>query len=477
MDAIFRPPSSGLSLVPLLPELSAAPSLALLLLLGLTACGGAEEETHAEITVPLVETVAARSGALPLTERLSGVVEARNQVAVRPEIEGRVVEVLVRNGDSVTEGQALVRLDDSTVRERLRQAEAGVRVAEATAKSAHARVAELEARVSRSRKLAEQDLIPDVDLETLEARVDAARAEADEEAARVEEARSLVEERRSALARATVRSPVAGKVGRRDVEVGMLVDPGQSLFRVGDTEQVIVKVSLTEDMLEYLDEDQPVQIFPGRGATTAKSALDSASEAMAAIEATVSRISPFLSEDSFSTVAEIDVDNSGGRLRPGMFVTVDVLYGQTEEATLVPSSALWEDPQDGERRIFVVTADLPDSPEETPQAVEMREDVEVLAEGRGTVGLRGVEPGERVVTIGQHLISQEEGATVRVRVADWQAVQELQSLQREDLLANHMAKQRRLAREIGAEPPSNEDYMSLPVTSGSDPAAAGKGEG
>ena len=440
--------------------------LASFALLPFLACSdGSADEERVEARVPLVEAVAARTGALPLTERLSGVVEARGQVAIRPEIEGRVVDVLVRNGESITVGQPLVRLDDVSLRDRVRQAEAGVRVAEATAKSAQARVAELEAQVTRSRKLAEQDLIPEVDLETLEARVDAARAEADEETARVDEARAVVEERHSALARATVRSPVGGKVGRRDVEVGMLVDPNQALFRVGDTDRVIIEVPLTEDMLSYLVEGQPVQIFPGRGGAS--------SHPDEALHASISRISPFLSEDSFSTVAEIDVDNSSGRLRPGMFVTVDVLYGETEEATLVPSSALWEDPQDGERRIFVVPGDGTGATEDTPQPVEIRQGIEVLAEGRGTVGVRGVEAGERVVTIGQHLISQEDDATVRVRDAEWQQVQDLQSLQREDLLANHMAKQRRLAQEIGAQPPSNADYMNL----GKAPQSQNKGEG
>lgn len=468
MAFLPRPRRRGPIPCPLSPP---AATLLAAFLLTLAACGGSDgtDSERVEAKVPLVEAVEARSGALPLTERLSGVVEARNQVAVRSEIEGRVVEVLVRNGESVREGQALVRLDDATLRERLRQAEAGVRVAEATAASARARVAELDARVTRSRTLAEQDLIPDVDLETLEAQVDAARAEADEQAARVEEARSLVEERRAALDRATVRSPVAGKVGRRDVEVGMLVDPGQALFRVGDTEQVIVEVSLTEDMLAYLDDGQPVEIYPGRGAA----------ESADALEAKLSRISPFLAEDSFSTVAEIDVDNADGRLRPGMFVTVDVLYGQTEQATLVPSSALWEDPQDGEIRVFVLEdgAGTPIPSEDAPLGVEVRDDVEILAQGRGSVGLRGVEPGERVVTVGQHLISQDDDARVRVRLASWQEVQELQSLQREDLLANHMAKQRRLAREMGAEPPSNEDYMNLGESAAADAAGAAPSNG
>ena len=59
-----------------------------------------------------VEALPARTGGLPLEEAISGVVRARNQVAIRSEISAVVVEVLARNGDAVSAGQPLVRLDD-----------------------------------------------------------------------------------------------------------------------------------------------------------------------------------------------------------------------------------------------------------------------------------------------------------------------------------------------------------------------------
>ncbi|UCF67739.1 MAG: efflux RND transporter periplasmic adaptor subunit, partial [Acidobacteriota bacterium] len=313
--------------------------VALLLALAvLSGCAGKEETTSGP-RPPLVEAVEARAGALPLEEIVHGVVRAENQVAVRPEIAAPIAEVLVRSGDAVERGQTLVRLEDDELQEQLRQAEANVRLAEASAAEARARVAELETRVQRSRALAADALVSAQELETLEAELAAVRASADAAAARVEQARATADERRSALAKTRVRSPVAGRVGERDAEVGMLVDRGTVLFRVGNLDRFIIEVPLTEEMLEHVRVGQPVLIRP-RGEPP--------------IEARLTRISPFLDEESFTTVGEIDVVNRGGGLRPGMFVSVTILYGASERATLVPASAVWEDPRTGERGVFVV---------------------------------------------------------------------------------------------------------------------------
>ena len=80
------------------------------------------------------------------------------------------------------------------------------------------------------------------------------------------------------------------------------------------------------------------------------------------IDARISRISPFLSPGAFSGEVEIDVPNDG-RLVPGMFVTVDVHYGESGTVTLVPSSALYEHPGTGESGVYIV-AEQPDGVEE-----------------------------------------------------------------------------------------------------------------
>ena len=423
-------------------------------LAALAACRGgtagpAPEERRG--AVPAVEAVRARSGRLPLEERLNGVVKARNQVSIRAEVPAKVVGVLVRSGDAVRRGQTLVRLQDDQLREQLRQAEASVELERASARGARARVAEVEAQVVRARELAGQALISRLQLETLEAQLEGARAGAQQAEARVEQARATVEERRSYVRKTVVRAPVDGRVGRRNVEIGMLVDANTLLFEIGDLDRLLIEVPLTEGMLGHLKRGQSVRIR---------------SQALAEpLRARLSRISPFLARNSFTTTGEIDVLNPDGRLRPGMFVRVDVLYGESEESTLVPTSVLWEDPRTGARGVFVLA--LPGTTVEPAAAAggELSREVyaavfrpvEVLADGRDTVGVSGVGADEWVVTVGQNLLSGD-APTARVRPARWERVIELQGLQREDLLRGFLEKQRRMARTVGAEPPSVADF-------------------
>jgi HlyD family secretion protein len=472
---------------PVIQQVESAKGALLLLLALLAGCGGSGAEKAPERRPPLVEAVAARAGTLPLEETVNGVVKARNQLAVRPEIAAPIVAVMVRSGEAVERGQPLVRLQDDELREQLRQAEAGVRLAEAAAAEARARTAEIEARVRRTRKLSEDELISAQELESQEAQLTASRASADLEAARVEQAEATADERRSALAKTTVRAPVSGHVGQRRAEVGMRADPSTVLFVVGDLDEVMIEVPLTESMLDRVGEGMTVIVEP-RGAESRP------------IEATLSRVSPFLAEESFTTVGEIDVDNREGRLRPGMFVTVRILYGESRRATLVPASAVWEDPESGDRGVFVVEDAAGLTPpaagavgvpgEATPIAFRR---VEVLAEGGGTMGVDRVGEGDWVVVVGQHLLHErardEESrrgddagaggpvtALGRVRPTSWERIQGLQSLKREDLLAGFMDKQQKVAAALGAEIPESEDEVERVLGEAGTGAGAAGGE-
>ncbi len=426
----------------------------------LGGCGDAEKE-RVERRPPLVEAVEARAGTLPLIETVGGVVRAQNQVSVHPEIAATVAQVMVRSGEAVEKGQPLIRLRDDELQEQASQAEAGVRLAEASAAEARARVAELKARVLRSRALAEAELISDQQLEVQEAQLKALEASADLAQAGVEQAQATVAERRSALAKTVVRSPVSGRVGQRRAEVGMRVDPDTLIFVVGSLDQVRVELPLTERLLDHVEEGMPVLVEP-------RSAGDEP------IRAQLSRISPFLAEDSFTTIAEVDVDNSEGRLRPGNFVNVQILYGRSQQATLVPASAVWEDPETGRRGTFVIEGDAGGKASEEAKKAHFRS-VEILAEGDGTIGVEGVREGDWVVVLGQHMLAEQAldkardeeaagqasamSAAARVRPTSWERVQELQGFQREDLLAGFLDKQRKIAAALGAEIPESEDVV------------------
>ncbi len=445
----------------------------------LVACGGVGDDQAVERQTPLVEAVAARTGTLPLQATISGVARARNQVTIRSEISGVVAEVLAESGQAVDRGLALVRLHDDELRDQLRQAEAGTRVAEAAAAEARARVAELAARVERTRVLVVDELVSAQEVETQEARLAALEASAELAAARVEQAEATTAERRSALAKTVVRSAVAGRVGQRRVEVGTRIDPDDVLFVVGNLDQIVIEVPLTERMMDQVETGMPVIVEPRKSGGEP-------------IRAALSRVSPFLAEESFTTVGEIDVDNRNGQLRPGNYLTVHILYGESRRATLVPASAVWEDPGSGRRGVFAVesaaglmppgegssgSSGVAEADDEPPQSSDesraiIFRPVEILAEGQGTMGVDGVRDGEWVVVIGQHMLREQardeqrqDGAQsaggpltarARVRPISWQRVQELQGLTREDLLAGFLDKQQKVAAALGAEIPDSE---------------------
>jgi multidrug efflux pump subunit AcrA (membrane-fusion protein) len=176
-----------------------------------------------------------------------------------------------------------------------------------------------------------------------------------------------------------------------------------------------------------------VELAPGDGA--------------APITAAVSRISPFLQQGLFSAEVEIDVPDDTGSLLPGMFVTVDIFYGESAPATLVPTSALFDNPATGEQGVYVSAAPPEAVPageggRPAPVGVQFRP-VEIVAQAPESAGVKGVAPGEWVVVVGQHLLAQEREPMARVRAVEWNRIMELQQLQREDLLREFMERQQR----------------------------------
>lgn len=395
-------------------------------LVALAACGGGpEREQRAERVIPAVEAVQARRGSLPLVQRLSGVVEARNQVEIHPEVSAVVTEVLVVDGEAVLERQPLVRLRAADAEKRLSQALANHRIAVAQLRRAEAVAKEAKAEYERLQLLAEQSLASEADLVAGEARAETAEADIELARARVDQAQAVAEEEQENLERTVVRSPIEGVVGGRQVEPGMLVGPSTTLLTLGQLDSVRVEVVLTDRMLADISEGQRTEILLAGNS----------------LSAPLARISPFLNPISHTTRGEIDLANRDRLLKPGMFVTVDVFYGESQEATLIPSSAIYDHPNLGITGVYVAEDGLPEAPtEETKDTRYLSPPVrfrfvpiEILAEGRMEIAVRPVEEGDWVVSLGQNLLGTEE-ASARVRPVGWQRVEELQTLQREDLM-------------------------------------------
>jgi HlyD family secretion protein len=402
---------------------------------GNNASQGQRGNWNREQRIPAVEAVEVVLGTLPLEERLAGSVRARNQTEIYAEVAGQIVEVLVNDGDRVGAGDPLVRLRDNDYRERVRQAESGLAVAQARVQQAQANLTRAEANLRRLESLAERNLVSRADLESAQAETLSAEADLALMRAQLDQADSQVAERRQELAETIVRAPVSGVVGGRNAELGQITSSNTALFVIGDTEDMLVEITLTQRMLGYI-----------RAGTTVNIVNDASPDEV--IEARIARISPFLHPVTRTTRAEIEVARSEDVLRPGMFVTVDVLYGETEVAPIIPNSAIYRHPRDGRTGVYAVSLEDAAPDRERPSDDPLSEGplqpvgpvpvrfvpVELVARGRLTTAVRGVEPGEWVVTLGHHLLESSGTGQALIQPTPWDHIIRLQQMQTRDLL-------------------------------------------
>lgn len=390
--------------------------------------------------VPTVEAVVTQYGSLPLEERLSGSVRANNQIDIYPESTAPIMEVLVNDGDEVLKGQPLVKLRDFEARERLNQAQSSVDINLAQLRQTETRLAQLKTQLERVRTLAERDMQTQAELEQLNAEVMAAEASVQLSRAQVRQAESILQERENDLTLTVVKAPISGIIGQRNAEVGQMASPSTRLFQIGDLSQMRVRVTLTERMLSRIQRGMRVHVTsPAIGDTI--------------LTGEVNRISPFLNPVTHTTETEIDMPNPERLLKPGMFVNVDIFYGDSDQATLIPNNAIYRHPREGFEGIFVAPSlgqelnfmytedqEIPQMVGPTP--VEFRR-IEIVARGRNVTAVRGVDPQTYVVTLGQNLLV-DGGNSARIRRVEWEHILNLQKMQSRDLI--NIIRERRESR-------------------------------
>lgn len=423
---------------------------AVTMLMLLAACGGSEPESGnagaagqrpggfpggigrggrgEDMPAPAVEVVEARIGSLPLEERLTGRVIAENQTEIIAEVGGPVTEVFVDSGDSVEAGDPLVQIRDTEYRERLTQAEAGLQVAAAQTRQAQASLVALDNQLERIRSLTERRLETVSALEDIQVQVDVARANVELRQAQENQARSIVEERRLELANTTVKAPIDGMVGQRSVERGQIVSANAPLFVIGDLDEVRVELLLTERMLTYIREGMSVSLYSENWPDIR-------------FDAAVTRISPFLDSNTLRTQAYIEMENPDRMMRPGMFLNADVFYGETQDAVLIPNSAIYRHPRTGVEGVYVMSppgtearpvSEVDGAPAVLPAAPVQFVPIDIVASGRMSSGVEGIRQGDWVVTVGQNLLMGNT-PEARARLMSWDRMEEMQRMQTRDI--------------------------------------------
>jgi RND family efflux transporter MFP subunit len=183
---------------------------------------------------------------LPLYESAVGSIRSVHETTIASKLLARVVEVNLKAGQSVHEGEVLVRLDDTDLRAKLQQAKAAVTAAEAT----HNQAVTDERRYALLRK---GNTVSQQEYEKMAT----AAASSGAELLRTQEA---VKEMQATLDWATIRSPVDGIVTDKKIDVGDMVTSGQVLLMLFDPKRMQLVASVRESLAYKLQVGQKIGV-------------------------------------------------------------------------------------------------------------------------------------------------------------------------------------------------------------------------
>lgn len=287
-----------------------------------------------------VEVAPVRRGDLVISVRADGTIRTPRSVDVRTRIPGELVEVLVRDGDRVREGQLLARIDPREYRLALDEARAryvqALSLIAAEGDSVTVNQAALDTFAARRARLdgngewadlpadTRRDRLLAVELEAL--RDGAFRDEAFAQRTGLTEARVAEERARLNLANTEIRAPFAGVVHGVTVVPGAVLSGGAAICQLYDNARLEAAVNVLEADLGDLAVGRPALVaIPATGDT---------------LRARIEVLSPRLDDQSRTCEALLRFPNPDGRWRPGMFVRAEVAGWIHRDLLLVPRAAI-----------------------------------------------------------------------------------------------------------------------------------------
>jgi membrane fusion protein (multidrug efflux system) len=320
---------------------------------------GEDDEADDGPTAVPVNVVDAAVGSVSTYITATSNLVPEDEVTVIAEVEGRVTELHVEEGDHVEAGQLLAALQ---------QDEHKIAYDKARVQAANAEMA-----YERAQRMDRENLIAreEYDKLTMDHRV----------------AQQEVAEAKWRLERAEIRAPFTGRVTWRNTTLGQHILPGNELFRVTQFDPLVSRIYLPEGDVLALDEGRQVEI-------TLKA------DERVRFQGRIQRISPVVDTATGTVKVTIEAIDPPAVVRPGGFVIIDIVRETRAQALVLPREAVIRELKSA--HVFVVKEDLAEK-RSVEVGLEENEQLEILS---------GLEAGERVVVAGQG--SLKDGSKIKI---------------------------------------------------------------
>ena len=303
-----------------------------------------------------VTTIVARQAEWPATLSAIGTMAAVQGVTVSADLPGTVERIFFDSGEAVQAGEMLAVLDTRQEQAQLAAIEAQRELARLT--------------FERMQGLLNEKVIS-------AAEFDRATAEYRQTDARVGEIRAVIQ-------RKTIRAPFSGILGLRQVNLGQYLAGGDALVTLQSLNPIYVNFGVPQQTAGQMVAGRPMQL------TTDDGAGDEWSGRITAIDSLVDPATRNIQ-------VQATLANPGGRLRPGMFVQVEVPLGPTQSVIALPASAISYAPYGDS--VFIVS-EMKGEDGKPYRGVRQQFVKPGASRGDQVAVLGGINPGDEVVTSG-----------------------------------------------------------------------------
>nr|PZN08212.1 MAG: hypothetical protein DIU64_10915 [Caldicoprobacter oshimai] len=402
------------------------------------------QQTAESQKVP-VEVATARVDAIQNEKEFSGVLKPINEAMVIPQIPGKVSKVHVKVGQQVKEGDVLIELEAGDVEQQIAQAQAAYEASKASVELSKKRLSELESQKSKMEAeiskidkqiddaqkalaQAKQAIEPEIArLEEMRQKGAITDEQFEEQKAKLEEqlkplqdgleklvqqkaalekskleiesaiksmpydsktldaqlnqAKMALDAAKGAADKLKLLSPIDGVVSSLSVQTGQMAAQASPPVTVIDMTALILDIRLSEFDVVKVQPGQKVDVY-----------VDAAGSQP--VEGVVEWVSPSTDPRSQAYGVRIKIDNSPGKLRPGMFARAGLVLDKKENAVVVPKRAIVR--QGDKAYVFVIKGG----------SVERREVQVGMDDGERIEVISGLKSGEQVVVKGQAYLKE-----------------------------------------------------------------------
>lgn len=344
------------------------------------AKGDGKQQGRSGAQGPPVTAAFAVETDMPIILTAPGTVEPLATVAVKPRVDGQIVEVGFQEGALVTEGQILFRLDDRLMKAQIAQAEANIAKDEATLRDAQSILQRREALVGRKY--------------VTEASAETARHTVDALTFGIAAGRAQLDMQKTQLDYLVIRAPITGRTGSIGAKMGATVRAQDSapLVTINQTRPIAVSFSVPQNDLPAL-----------KRALAANSGAEVRMPGSpAALTGKIGMIENQVDKSTGTVQAKVFVGNAEENLWPGQAVELALMVEVKSGVVAVPASAVL--PAQQGMLVWVIGADR----KVAPKTVTVERIV-----GQQAFLRDGLKAGEQVVTDGQLRLAP--GVTVNIQ--------------------------------------------------------------